>query len=243
MRADKISQETLNIIDASALSGNELRLPGQLDRKTYVAVAKVIEAAGGKWDRKSGAHVFESEAADAIDQLIATGGVSRRQEMQQFFTPAALADRIIAIAEINRGHLVLEPSVGKGALAYPAQSAGADVHAYELDISLWRGIEVECSCGDFLQFDQRADYDRVVMNPPFARQADIRHVKHAIGFLKPRGRLVSIMSSGTRFRENALTVSFREAVAELGGRFEDLPEGAFKESGTMVNACILTVQT
>jgi 16S rRNA G1207 methylase RsmC len=34
------------------------------------------------------------------------------------------------------------------------------------------------------------------MNPPFARQADIHHVNHALKFLKPDGLLVSVMSAG-----------------------------------------------
>jgi 16S rRNA G1207 methylase RsmC len=96
---------------------------------------------------------------------------------------------------------------------------------------------------DFLASRPSPVYDRICMNPPFApRQADIRHVSHAMGFLKPGGRLVAIMSAGTMFRQNSLAVAFRATLGALNASFTDLPPGSFKESGTMVNACIVTVE-
>lgn len=242
----KLSTAVLNILDASALDGQALRLPEQLDRKTYVQVAKAIEAAGGKWDRKAGAHLFEVPAADAIDQIIATGGVTTRQELQQFFTPPALAERVVACADIQQGNKVLEPSAGKGALALPACRQGAEVTCVEIG-ECARVLEGRFGSRlfgtDFLILTP-ADlglFDRVCMNPPFQRQADIRHVSHALQFLRPGGRLVAVMSAGTLFRDNRLTTDFRATIAALGGTFEELPPGSFKESGTMVNICLLTV--
>jgi len=46
------------------------------------------------------------------------------------------------------------------------------------------------------------------------------------------------MSNGVMFRENKVTVAFRELVHGSGGFFLDLPEGAFKESGSGVNTVI-----
>jgi 16S rRNA G1207 methylase RsmC len=88
--------------------------------------------------------------------------------------------------------------------------------------------------GDFLDMVPVTIYDRVCMNPPFERQQDIDHVMHAWKFLKPNGRLVAIMASSVAFRENKKTVEFREFLA-ANGHLEHNPEGAFKESGTMVN--------
>jgi hypothetical protein len=75
------------------------------------------------------------------------------------------------------------------------------------------------------------------MNPPFARQADIDHVLHAMQFLRRGGLLVAIMSASVKFRSNAKTAAFRR----LGGRILELPDGSFKTSGTMVNACIVVI--
>ena len=80
----------------------------------------------------------------------------------------------------------------------------------------------------------------MVMNPPFSRQADIDHVTHAARFLRPGSRMVAIMSAGTIFRQNSKAVAFREWVEALGGTLEELPDGTFKASGTMVRTCIVS---
>jgi type I restriction-modification system DNA methylase subunit len=243
----KLSTQVLNILDSSALDGQALRLPGQLDRKVYLEVAQVIEAAGGKWNRKAGAHLFEVPAQDAIDQIIATGGVTTRQELQQFFTPPALANRMVEVADIQPKHYVLEPSAGRGALVGAACHIAdkANICAIEIDESLWSmwaGAFGETRYADFLSIAPKPRFDRIIANPPFSQQSDIHHVRHMISFLKPGGRLVAIMSAGTLFRENRLAVDFRAEIAALDGRFEPLPEGSFRESGTMVNTCLLVVE-
>ena len=94
---------------------------------------------------------------------------------------------------------------------------------------------------DFLTMQPSPLMDRVVMDPPFARQADIKHVLHALRFLRDGGRLVSVMSASVTFRENTLTRDFRALVSSRSGSIEELPEGAFKSSGTMVRTVIVTI--
>jgi len=79
----------------------------------------------------------------------------------------------------------------------------------------------------------------IIMNPPFEHAQDIQHVQHAYQFLAEGGTLVSIMSEGTFFRENAQ--DFRGWLNELSGYDEDLPAGAFKESGTNVKTRIVVI--
>ena len=59
----KIDKEILNILDNCTFAigkRNVVYLPlGQLDRKTYSAVNKCLEAIGGKWSRKEKGHIFE----------------------------------------------------------------------------------------------------------------------------------------------------------------------------------------
>jgi len=102
--------------------------------------------------------------------------------------------------------------------------------------------------GEFFDFangcmECGAKFDRIIMNPPFERQADIDHVTTAFGLLAPGGILVTIMSTGATFRENKKTTEFREAIMEPYGTYlEHLPEGAFKESGTGVHTIILRLE-
>jgi hypothetical protein len=76
------------------------------------------------------------------------------------------------------------------------------------------------SIGDFLASHSTETYDRVVMNPPFARNAAPKHVLHAYDFLKPGGRLVSVMPSSVTFRTDALN----DKVRYLAKHIETLPE-------------------
>lgn len=236
----KVSEDVLVVLDAAETNGHALTLVGQLDRKMYAAVNKVLEAAGGKWNRQAKAHLFAGEAADAVDQVILTGEISTHQELGWFPTPKPIVDIVIGQAELEPGMRVLEPSAGLGALALPAIEAGCIVTMVEIDMGRVLALDgqgLEVVREDFLLMEQNPWYDRVIMNPPFARQADIDHVTHALGFLKPGGRLVSVMSNGVVFRQNRKTVEFRA----LEPRYVPLPSGAFRTSGTAIETVIVVI--
>jgi len=244
----KVAKEVLGVISVAAVSGNAVRLVGQLDRTLYVATDKVLQAAGGKWNKKEKAHVFDGDAESRIDQIILTGDVVvPKDEYNYFPTPSALVDRIMQIADVQPGMRCLEPSAGKGAIANSliiATGSSELVDCIELmpeNVRHLRGLGLETLEGDFLGVVAIKLYDRIVMNPPFAKQADIKHVMHALNFLKSGGLLVSIMGAGVVFRENKLAVEFRALTEERGGSIEDLPGGSFKESGTMVNTVVVTI--
>jgi predicted RNA methylase len=244
----QVGQDILQILERSALEGPLLRLPdGQLDRSTYAAVNKVIEAAGGKWNRKAKAHVFDGDAIETIEPILLTGEYTRtKQDFGQFDTPPGVVARVIELARITPGMSFLEPNAGIGNIVGGAEAAGAQVTAFEIDAKrlhtakerheLHGGIFLS----DFLRRSPLPVFDRVGMNPPFAKQADIDHVSHAAKFLKPGGRLVAVMSAGVTFRTDTKTVMFWDFLASRNATREVLPIGAFKESGTMVNAIIVS---
>jgi len=247
----KVDESVLSVLSTSEILGNVLRMTcGQLDRKMYLDVNKVLEAAGGKWNKKEKGHVFESDAEEVIDQIIMTGEIGTPQEAGYFPTPLPVINRLIELAELKPGMLVLEPSAGTGNIAREVAKITA-VDCVEIEkkyIAKWAadGVARVIWCNDFLLMEPEAYsgaiYDRVIMNPPFAKQADIKHVTHALKFLKPGGRLVSVMSAGVTFRNDNRAKGFREYVlSERGGAIERLDPGAFKESGTMVNAVIVTI--
>jgi predicted RNA methylase len=248
----RVDNTVLNVLSNSLMDGPRLVLQGQLDRALYQQTNKVLEAAGGKWDRKAKAHVFPVEAADAMEQIIQTGEVTLIRTIQQDFgyfpTPPAVVKRLLALADTDAGMLVLEPSAGKGAIAYALANQGATVDCVELLEANYMALAGDMKLGkvqmgDFLAIEpgQSLFYDRVVMNPPFAKQADIHHVNHALKFLKPGGLLVSVMSASVTFRDNKLTQDFRDLIRARGGDIEALPDGAFKDSGTMVRTVIVTI--
>jgi len=243
----QVTNDVLEVLSAARVEGPQLFLVGQLDRKLYEKTNKVLEASGGKWNKKAKAHVFDADAEERIDQIILSGSVFVPKDEFNFFpTPRALAVDLVRLADIKPGMRVLEPSAGKGALAYLCADAGATVDCYELMDANYVALAGDPRLGhvrhmDFLAQAQEPSYDRVVMNPPFMKQADIKHVTHALGFVKPGGRLVAIMSGGVTFRSDARTAAFRDLVESRGGDIDANPEGSFKESGTSVNTVTVVI--
>lgn len=243
----RVEDEVLAVLSRAETAGNALTLTGQLDRKLYDKTNKVLEACGGRWNRKSKAHLFDTDAADRVDQIILSGEVEVPKDEFNFFpSPADVVARLMELANVRPGMRVLEPSAGKGAIAYACADIGATVDCYELMEANFVALAGDMRLGsvrhmDFLAQAPEASYDRVVMNPPFAKQADIRHVLHAVKFLKPNGLLVSVMAANVTFRDNKLTQDFRDLIRERGGDIEALPDGAFKAAGTMVRTVIVTL--
>lgn len=241
----RVDDHVLTILSRAETTGRALVLPGQLDRKDYVRVNKVLEAAGGKWASRNKAHLFDGSAADAIEQILLTGEIARPQDFGEFFSPAPVADRVIELARLKPGMDFLEPSAGRGALSSRALLAGCNVDCVETQE---RHVNILCSSpyrqvvhADFLTLEPVRRYSRIGMNPPFARQADIDHVLHALRFLEPGGLLVSVMAASVVWRDNQKTRDFRDLIGSRGGEIEALPEGAFRESGTMVRTVIVMI--
>lgn len=253
----KLSQEVLTALSGAEVSGNTLRLVGQLDRKLYAKVNDALVALGGSWNRKAKAHLFEGDAADRIDEAVLSGSVERGQDFGCFFTPPDLADRVAEEAGLFVGAHVLEPSAGHGALIRAALRVRSslkiecvellDRNLLELCkpdlLAMIDGGSITPLHGDFLLVERLglAPFDRVVMNPPFAKRQDIAHVRHAFGFLRPGGKLVSVMSAGVEFRSDRLTTEFRSFVEQNDGAIERLPSGSFKASGTNVETVLVTM--
>lgn len=150
-----------------------------------------------------------------------------------FPTPPPLARRVVDLAGIVAGHRVLEPSAGTGRLLQPLP-AGVDLVAVEIDhamAQLLRGrFAGQVLAADFLELTDLGQFDRIVMNPPFARGTDIRHIEHARKMLKPGGRLVAICANGPKQRTQ---------LQPAADEWIDLPAGSFRSEGTDVNAAIV----
>lgn len=173
------------------------------------------------------------------DQLKA--GVQVVSAPQLFPTPADLAARMVELADIEPGMRVLEPSAGTGRILEQLPE-GCEVVAVEINAALGGRLDADRRAvviGDFLQCTPETlwgSFDRILMNPPFANADDIKHIRHALRFLKPGGKLVAICANGPR--QNA---QLRPLVEQHGGEWENLPPDTFAESGTAVNTALFTL--
>jgi len=214
---------------------------GRLERKTYAAVNKALEAMGGKWNRKMQAHLFSTDPRLQVAGLLNNGGITVEKE-GYFPTPEPIALQMILLANLSH-HNILEPSAGTGELADVIRrtSPYCDIYVIEKNeqrIQILRDKGYQVIGVDF--FEHNEMWERIIQNPPFEEFRDIAHVRHAYECLAPGGRLVSVMSEGAFFR-NGLAAEFRDWLDKRGGYDVDLPAGAFKTSGTGVKARLVTI--
>ncbi len=222
-------------------------LPERLDRATYSRVSTVLNAAGGRWNRAVGAHLFATDAREVVDAMILTRTVvSDRVAFGYVPTPPGVLDRVLAAADLHPGQTVLEPSAGCGVIARAAHAAGGQVDCVEIrhDAALAlqaSGLYGRVVCDDFLTLPVDRCYDRIAMNPPFGKQADLRHVRRAFDWLAPGGRLAAVMASGVLDRGNAASQEFRRFLDDHQGAAERLPETAFRSAGVTVATILVTL--
>lgn len=184
---------------------------------------------------------MDAEMKAVKDQLKKGIAVQVVNAPQLFPTPPDLARRMVELAGVEPGERVLEPSAGTGRIL-DQLPAGCQVVAVEINATLGGRLDATDRAvviGDFLVCKPDTlwgRFDVVLMNPPFAKGADIEHIQHALTFLKPGGRLVAICAGGPRQAQ-----TLRPTVESLGGTWEPLPAGTFKEEGTGVNSVLLSL--
>lgn len=222
----KISDEILAILSKCDVEGNVLFLPpGQLERETYLVVNKCLVNIGGKWNRKEKGHVFDHDPSDYLDSILLTGETVDMKKVYQFFpTPEAVAEQMCGMAELDANCVVLEPSCGRGDLADVIYAVGvADLLGLELNPDMQRYLD-DKPCRtvtgiNFLEFAKETAnqnvFNRIVMNPPFAKHQDVNHILAAYELLIPGGIFVSVTSPSPFWQTDRKSVGFQNWVRSM----------------------------
>lgn len=232
---------------------------GQLERSLYQEVNRVLEEIGGKWNRKAGGHIFRTsveETAELLDGVIRSGTIAPLSKNGFFPTPLQVATEMFDLLAWKPEHKILEPSCGDGGLikhffdlfpntGVPANWLGIETNG-DLATRAVRNVPdpVDILNTDFMDDEwlqhltEQEKFDRIIMNPPFEKRADAKHVLRAFELLKPGGRLVSVMAASVMFRRE----HEYQLVRDIATYFQELPAGSFKESGTMVNTVLVVIE-
>lgn len=205
-----------------------------------VTPQRVVEPPPTKPDSQAFEHMRETLRA----------GIQVVRAPQLFPTSDAQAAYMVELLDPKPGDDVLEPEAGTGALIKPLANSFCRITAVEINLALADQLRVRWEttikdgsesnraplkvvCADFLDCNGNlGKFDRIIMNPPFGDAADIKHIKHAIGFLKPGGRLVGLCANGPRQHQQ---------LRPLADYWEDLPPGSFRDQGTDVNVALLVI--
>lgn len=230
--------------------------PPALKKPAPVKFAPVLDAPAERPVYRIAEPKSEAAPFEAMKESI-RAGVRVVSAPQLFPTPSELARKMVNAAGgcCLAGARVLEPSAGTGNLVRAIANAAtgfdcvrvvaveqnhsmvtvleqyrtAALYATERNFDILQADFLECKETDIGKFDA------VIMNPPFALGQDVKHIQHAITFLKPGGRLVAICANGPTRQEK-----LKPLVEQYGGTWEILPPETFKEAGTGVNTVMLS---
>lgn len=178
------------------------------DKHVTAEAEQVLLSIGGVKTEK-GYFQFDYDPDDVIGEIVCSGCVPDHKSHQFYPTPKDLAQRVIDLADIMPGHTCLEPSAGTGGLAdlVPACRHMTCIEVSELHAAVLRAKGHYTLTGDFLNaasLTQHATFDRVVMNPPFDQGRWRAHLEAAANKLAADGRLVAILPSGAKQKDDLL---------------------------------------
>lgn len=178
------------------------------------------------------------------DGVTPRAGTAVSKDLQFYWSPGGVVDRAMEFAGVYdlkewrnnppAPFSILEPSCGDGRIMDAIRARGHRVFGIEYHAG--RAAEARAKghsvlTANFLECPAKPDYDFVVMNPPFYGRHYVKHVRHALRFLKPGGTLVSILPATAHYDHG-----------ELGGEWRDLPVGSFSEAGTNVPTGMLKIR-
>lgn len=260
----KLTQDQIQILRNWKIEENRFLLLGQLDRKQYTDINKVLETIGLKWNRWQKAHISElsqEELTQALDDICETWEVETLQEtikkFQFYPTPKEVAEYLVELADLQEDDTILEPSAWYWDIIKYIKSEWNKITAVEYDVNKIGKLnelsfnfeEITISNCDFLDFRSKSlidsyiwdkddlKFDKIIANPPFSKSQDVKHILHMYELLKDGGRIVSVASSSIQWREGKLYDEMRS----LNPEFIELPEWSFKESWAMVNTIIVVI--
>jgi predicted RNA methylase len=225
-------------VDPPKIESEEQAEPVKFERQPVAPVEQPMPTEASKPTKQDEQGELIAAMRDSLRQ-----GVKVVTVPQLFPTPEPLAARMIELANIEDGQRVLEPSAGTARILDALHKNGAAVAVVAVEINTHlagmirnRFPAVEAVCADFKEAAVLGlgQFDRVLMNPPFANAEDIEHITLAHSMLKPGGEVVAICANGPRQNEK-----LRPLVEASGGTWEPLPPDTFRVSGTGVNAVLM----
>lgn len=182
------------------------------------------------------------QTSDNLTLFLLYEQVRQNPPFAWFPTPPRLAEKMMKLAKIQPGTLALEPTAGCGYMAEQMRSLGATVDVIELDpvlqqILLQKNFNLVGT--DFLSSYPQRQYDLIVANPPFSSPAergiDTKIISRAYKlFLKPGGRLISIVLASIEIRNCPKSRAFRSLLKKTNAKVMKLPTDIFQESARPV---------
>lgn len=253
MKFTTLHESVIGALRAAQITDSRVYLP-KLDSKIYKKVNNALIELDGEWNTQAQAHIFPEDAGFFLNPVLESGKMIFARRQDYFPTPPEVIETMLCWTEIKTGNSILEPSAADGAICDEIRDWIGLKHV-QLDMVEFnpklvarlkrKGYTAENNCRvfceNFLTYKPDKLYDRIVMNPPFGKTADIDHVLHAFGMLRRGGVLTAIMSQGTLWHQDAKTVNFRRYIEPYEHITVEFTNKEFRASGTDVDTCMITL--
>ena len=239
------------ILKHCTLENNVIKLPNvQFNKKSYAEAKKWIEEAGGSWEGgKTQGFTFPFNAERVFKILHDGKRCNLQQEFQFFSTPPEVADYIVMLSGgVSENEKILEPSAGTGAIidAIHRSCSSVIVDCFELMPEnkeiLSKKDRIRIIGDDFYECDSIGMYDKILANPPFSKNQDIKHLMKMYEHINEGGVIVAITSDHWRISKEKICTDFSEWLNSIGGEVYDIDEGSFKESGTSIKTSVVVIK-
>lgn len=234
----------------------------------YDRLRWVMESYGGRWSERCKGfkfNEFNDEKLKSIKADLSVGFVNlseekRTRERDAFFpTPVKIVDEMIETANLKPDSIMLESSAGTGRILDEAKKVINSVDNFvviEMNgerqrILRDKGYKVdfngtfEESLKDSETLKKIKNCDKVVINPPFKNDSDVKHLLISYMFCADNADVVSILQENSLYYDRQIHRVFKEFLSLIGkDAYEviSLPAGSFKDELTTVDTVIFHIK-
>lgn len=234
----------------------------------YDRLRWVMESYGGRWNERCKGfkfNEFDDEKLKSIKADLSVGFVNlseekRNREKDAFFpTPVKVVDEMIRTANLKPDSIMLESSAGTGRILDEAKKVINSVDNFVViemsgerqRILRDKGYRVdfngtfEDSLKDSETLKKLKRCDKVVINPPFKNDSDVKHLLISYMFCADNADVVSILQENSLYYDRQIHRVFKEFLNLIGkDAYEvvSLPAGSFKDELTTVDTVIFHIK-
>lgn len=235
-------QSVADVINILEVVDDKLVLPEKwCSPKLYKQVGEFLKTFGCERCKVKKRVGYQNKGEFTNEQIIHIGkqlnGVSLSEKFDFYPTPDELVERVQELAEIEDADWVLEPSAGTGSLLKGINAPNivcVEINDVLATILKEKGYSV--FNGPFEEFESSLKFDKIIMNPPFGKRLDAKHIVRAFNeFLQDGGTLVAIHSTGIKSSTDKYSKEFQKLYEKYGVLQEDYTNNEFKNSGKGTN--------
>lgn len=234
----------------------------------YDRLRWVMESYGGRWSERCKGfkfNEFNDEKLKSIKADLSVGFVNlseekRAREKDAFFpTPVKIVDEMIEIAGLKPDSIMLESSAGTGRILDEARKiinsldnfVVIELNESRQQVLRSKGYRVdfggtfEDSLKDPEILKKLKRCDKVVINPPFKNDMDVKHLLISYMVCADKADIVSIMQENSLYYNRSIHRVFKEFLNLIGKdayEIKSLPAGSFKSEMTTVDTVIIHIK-